>query len=248
MTGLTITRVCHSCALIDMGGATILTDPWFSEKPAYHPGEPIACPPGRLPLLAGVFISHGHYDHCDLAALAAYPDKAVPFAVKRGLGAKVRAAGFANVTELDPWQTAQLGPVTITAAPAKHLVPEITAVMQRAERTVFFGADTLHIPELAEVASRFPKIDTALLPINGLRIRPLLNKKVVMDAHEAAELARILRPGVAVPIHYRFTGGPLGDRLILKNERSPDHFLEAVAKRAPDTDGRILAPGEPLRL
>jgi L-ascorbate metabolism protein UlaG (beta-lactamase superfamily) len=69
-----------------------------------------------------------------------------------------------------------------------------------------------------------------------------------MDAEEAAELARILRPGVAVPIHYRFTGGPLGDRLILKHERSPDHFLEAVAKRAPGTDGRSLAPGEPLRL
>ena len=118
MTDLTITRVCHSCALIDTGGATILTDPWFSEKPTYHPGEPIAYFPDQLPPLTGVFISHGHYDHCDLAALAAYPDKAVPFAVKRGLGAKVRAAGFANVIELDPWQTAQLGPVTITAAPA----------------------------------------------------------------------------------------------------------------------------------
>lgn len=198
--------------------------------------------------MAGVFISHGHYDHCDLAALAAYPDKAVPFAVKRGLGAKVRAAGFGNVTQLDPWESAHLGRVTITAAPAKHLVPEITAVMQCAGRTVFFGADTLHIPEPADVASRFPEIDTALLPINGLRIRPMLNKKVVMDAGDAAELARILRPGVAVPIHYRFTGGPLGDRLILKHDRSPDAFREAVAERAPGTECRILEPGEPLRL
>lgn len=195
-----------------------------------------------------MLISHGHYDHCDLAALAAYPDKAVPFAAKRGLAAKVRAAGFANVTELDPWETAHLGPVAITAAPAKHLVPEITAVMQCAERTVFFGADTLHIRELAEVASRFPKIDIALLPINGLRIRPLLNKKVVMDADEAAELTRILRPSVAIPIHYRFTGGPLGDRVLLKHDRNPDQFLEAVAKRAPDTGARILEPGEPLQL
>jgi L-ascorbate metabolism protein UlaG (beta-lactamase superfamily) len=37
MTDLTVTRICHSCALIDLGGATILTDPWFSEKPSYHP-------------------------------------------------------------------------------------------------------------------------------------------------------------------------------------------------------------------
>ena len=248
MTELNLTRICHSCVLIEIGGAMVLTDPWFSEKPTYHPGEPIACAPEQLPPLAGVFISHGHYDHCDLAALAAYPDKTVPFAVKRGLAAKVRAAGFENVTELDPWETAQLGPVTVTAAPAKHLVPEITAVMQGGDRTVFFGADTLHIPELAEVASRFPKIDLALLPINGLRIRPLLNRKIVMDAREAGDLAATLHPAFAVPIHYAFTGGPLADRLLLKHDRRPQPFLAAVAELAPQTDARVLAPGEPLRL
>jgi L-ascorbate metabolism protein UlaG (beta-lactamase superfamily) len=248
MTDLTVTRICHSCVLIEIGGAPVLTDPWFSEKPTYHPGEPIALSPDQLPPLAGVFISHGHYDHCDLAALARYPDKSVPFAVKRGLGAKVRAAGFPNVTELDPWDTAQLGPVTVTAAPAKHLVPEITAVLQRGERTVFFGADTLNIPQLAEVATRYPNIDLALLPINGLRIRPLLNRQVVMDAQEAAEVARLLHPAVAVPIHYRFTAGPLGDRLLVKHHRDPHHFLQAAAERAPHTEVRILAPGEPLRL
>jgi hypothetical protein len=94
-----------------------------------------------------VFISHGHYDRCDLAAVACYPDKSVPFAVKRGLARKVRATGFENVTELEPWETAQLGRVTVTATPAKHLVPEIAAVMQRGERTVFFGAHTLNVPE-----------------------------------------------------------------------------------------------------
>jgi hypothetical protein len=38
---------------------------------------------------------------------------------------------------------------------------------------VFFGADTLLIPELSEVARRFPKIDLALLPINSLKVRVL---------------------------------------------------------------------------
>jgi hypothetical protein len=40
-------------------------------------------------------------------------------------------------------------------------------------------------PELSEIANRFPRIDVALLPINGLRV---FGKKVVMDPHEAAEL------------------------------------------------------------
>jgi L-ascorbate metabolism protein UlaG (beta-lactamase superfamily) len=248
MSDLTLTRICHSCALIDIAGATVLTDPWFSERPTYHPGEAVAFAPEQLPPLAGVFVSHGHYDHCDLAPLAAYPDKSVPFAVKRGLGDKVRAAGFANVTELDPWESTRLGPVTVTAAPAKHLVPEITAVLQHSERTVFFGADTLYIAELAEVASRFPKIDLALVPINGLRIRPLLNRKVVMDAREAGYLTRTLSPAVAVPIHYAFTGGPLGDRVLVKHDGRPEAFLAAVAELAPDTEARVLDPGQPLRL
>jgi len=43
---------------------------------------------------------------------------------------------------------------------------------------VFFGADTMRIAELDEVAHRFDEIDLALLPINGLTIRPLLNRQV----------------------------------------------------------------------
>src|ERR1700727_1617154 len=72
---LVITRVTHSCHLIQIGGLTVLTDPWFSEKPFYHPGEPIAMPPEKLPHLDAVVISHEHYDHCDLEAFRRYPDK-----------------------------------------------------------------------------------------------------------------------------------------------------------------------------
>jgi L-ascorbate metabolism protein UlaG (beta-lactamase superfamily) len=248
MSELTVTRICHSCVVIDIDGTCVLTDPWFSEKPTYHPGERVACDPPSLPSLSGVFVSHGHYDHCDLAAFGGYPDKQVPFVVMRGLAGKVRGAGFRNVVELEPWQTARLGPVTITATPARHKVPEITAVLQGAGRTVFFGADTMRIPELDEVATRFRSIDLALLPINGLRLRPLFNKQVVMDAEEAAMLAAMLHALVAVPIHYAFTGGPVGDRLLVKHDGRPDRFVGAVADLAPNTQTRVLDPGEPLRL
>jgi len=105
---LTVRRVVHASVLLDFGGVKILTDPWFSEKggfPAYHWGEPLGVALGDLPRLSGVVSSHGHYDHFDVEAFAAYPDKAVPFAVKRGTGEKARGVGFENVTELDPWET-----------------------------------------------------------------------------------------------------------------------------------------------
>jgi L-ascorbate metabolism protein UlaG (beta-lactamase superfamily) len=85
--------------------------------------EPLAFTPTSLPSLAAVLASHRHYDHHDLAAFAAYPDKTVPTVVKRGMGARARQAGFTDVREVEPWEQVQLRPVQITAAPAKHGVP-----------------------------------------------------------------------------------------------------------------------------
>ena len=92
--------------------------------------------------LAGVLISHGHYDHFDLAAFAAYPDKSVPMLVERGLADAARRHGFTSVTELAPWESAAIGPVRVTATPAEHKVPEITFVLDADTTRVFFGADT----------------------------------------------------------------------------------------------------------
>jgi L-ascorbate metabolism protein UlaG (beta-lactamase superfamily) len=109
--------------------------------------------------------------------------------VKRGIGSKAHDAGFTDVREVEPWEQVQLGPVRVTAAPAKH---------------------------------------------------------VVMTAEQAAELCGVLRPRVAVPIHYAFTAGPLRDRLLLKYDGTPERFQQAVARQAPNTRVRVLAPGEPL--
>src|SRR5215472_14509234 len=243
---LTITRVTHSCVLLDFGGQQLLTDPWFSERRGYYRGEPLAFTPGGLPELAGVLVSHGHYDHFDMAAFAAYPDRAVPFVVKRGLAARVRRAGFPNVTEVDPWEQASLGGLRVTAAPAKHSVPEVSFLIEGGGQSVFFGGDTLRIAGLDEVARRYPRIDLALLPVNGLAIRPAFNRQVVMTAEQAAGLAGVLQPRYAVPIHYRFTAGPVRDRLLLKYDGTPERFAAAVARRAANTSVRILDPGEPL--
>lgn len=243
----TVTRVTHSCALLDFGGQVLLTDPWFSEKAGYYRGEPLAFTPASLPRLAAVIASHDHYDHYDVDAFSAYPDKAVPFVVKRGMGDKARRAGFTNVTEAEPWDEIGAGGLRITAAPARHGVPEITFVIQGAGTTVFFGADTLRIPELDEVPRRFPGIDLALLPVNGLAIRPF-NRQVVMSAEEAGEFCAVLRPVVAVPTHYAFTAGPVRDRLFLKYNGTPERFQRAVARHWPATSVQVLAPGEPFQL
>jgi L-ascorbate metabolism protein UlaG (beta-lactamase superfamily) len=250
MTQLTITRIAHSSVLIDFDGYRVLTDPWFSEKFGYYHGEPYGILLENLPRLDGVVVSHGHYDHYDMQAFGAYPDKQVPMAVKRGIADAARKVGFTNVVEMDAWETTSFGPISVTAAPGKHGVPEITYVLQTGGATVYFGGDSLLIPELSEIGKHCPQIDVVLLAINGLRIRPTGNRKVVMDANDAAELCRILRPRYAVPIHYTFKGGPLMDTFFLKYAGKPtelpQQFQQATAALSPATSVRILAPGEPL--
>ena len=72
-------------------------------------------------------------------------------------------------------------------------MPEITYVLRGSGRTVYFGGDTLAIPQLRELPERFGHFDLALLPTNGLCVRPLNDQQVVMTATEAAELTAVLR-------------------------------------------------------
>ena len=84
MSTLTITRIAHSSVLIDFDDHRVLTDPWFSERDGYYHGEPYGIRLSALPRLDGVAVSHDHYDHYDMEAFQAYPDKQVPIAVIRG--------------------------------------------------------------------------------------------------------------------------------------------------------------------
>jgi L-ascorbate metabolism protein UlaG (beta-lactamase superfamily) len=111
---------------------------------------------------------------------------------------------------------------------------------------LFFGADTLFIPELVEIAVKWPVIDVALLPVNGLAIRPLLNRQVVMSAYEASLLCAVLKPRVAIPIHYAFTGGYIRDCILLKYNGDAATFSAAVTSKAPLTETHVLKPGEQL--
>lgn len=240
-----VTRVAHASVLLDFGNATVLTDPWFSEKTHFHHGEPLGIPLARLPRLTAVVASHEHYDHFDIETFASYPDKAVPFFVGPNMLNTARAAGFTNVRELRPWESATVGPLTITAAPAAHKVPEVTFVIQANRATVYFGGDTRLIPELDELPQRFPSVQLALLSVNGLRV---LGEQVVMNAEQAAEFAGRLGAEVAVPIHYRFHGSWFTDGVVLSYDGTPERFVAATQARAPTTAAMVLEPGQVLRV
>lgn len=245
---LRVTRLGHACHLMQVGTATVLTDPWFSFTATYDPGERVDATVETLPDLDAVVITHEHYDHCDLDALASYRDLGVPVIAPGTVVEQARAAGFTDVRPLEAWDAARVGDLTVTATPGKHGVHEVTYVIQGGGRTVFFGGDTLYTPELDELPERFGGFDLALLPVNGLCIRPASMMQVVMDAREAARLTAVLKPRVAIPQHYAFTSGRLGDQMITKGERDPRAYAAAVAELAPGTTVLLTLPGQTVEV
>ena len=245
---LTVTRIGHSCHIVEMGGLRLLTDPWFTFTPTYDQGEPVRTTVEDLPNLDAVLITHEHYDHCDLDALALYRNLDVPVIAPSTVVERARTLGFTDVRPLEAWDATTIGNVTITATPAEHGVHEVTYVIEGDGRTVYFGGDTLYIPELDELPARFGHFDLALMPTNGLCVRPMKGKQMVMNAVEAAEFVAVLRPDVAIPHHYAFTSGRLGDQMITETDSEPLHFAEAVARLAPDTMVRVVLPGVPVTI
>ena len=133
-----------------------------------------------------MLISHAHYDHRDLKAFAAYRDHKVPLIVAATVVEEARKNGFDNIIALEPWEQLDIGGVTITATPAKHGVYEVAYVLKQGSGAVYFAGDTWLIPELSEIPKRLGHISLALLPTNGLQIRPAHNMHLVMNADEGS--------------------------------------------------------------
>lgn len=238
---VSITRVAHSSVLIEFGDKVILTDPWFTETPEYHHGEPLAVGVDELPELTAVISSHAHYDHYDIEHFNRYRNLDVPLLVGfDDMVARAEKAGFTNVQKLTPNESTEIDGITFTALPGAHGVPEITFLLTTGGTSVYFGGDTMLTPEVRGIASRGP-VDVALLPVNGLRVG---GDPVCATAEESAQFAGMLEAKVAIPIHYRYIGGPKFEEHLLTYNGTPHRFLNSLVRAAPNTIGRVLETGE----
>jgi L-ascorbate metabolism protein UlaG (beta-lactamase superfamily) len=248
-TPLTVTRIGHACQLVEIGGTRVLTDPWFTQTATYYQGEPVSASPADLGHIDAVLVSHEHDDHCDLDALvAAGFDRDTPLIGPGTVAAIARDKRFREVRVIEAWEAVAVAGVTVTATPGQHGVHEVTFVIEGGGRTVFFGGDSLRVPELDAIPDRFGHVDLAILPTNGLCIRPMNLQQVVMSAEDAAGLTAVLKPTLAVPHHYAFHSGWLGDRMITKADQDPRHYADAVAAIAPEIDVRLVLPGVPVTI
>jgi L-ascorbate metabolism protein UlaG (beta-lactamase superfamily) len=171
--------------------------------------------------------------------------------VPRGGGTLVAPLGFGRVDEVEAGDSVEIGDAVITAVPAMHdgrrhpLAKEAATIGYEiaGARRAYFAGDTDLFDAMRDLAG---DLDVALLPIWGWgpKIGP-----GHMDPRAAAQAAAILRPRVAVPIHWG-TLFPVG---LARSKghmlvRPPVEFVRHLAELAPDVEARVLAPGDALTL
>ena len=222
MRGLRITHIGGPTVLIEAAGRRLLTDPTFdpaggSYRFGWGTGSRKTAGPAiasaDLPPIDAVLLTHDHHgDNLDAAGRALLP--AAGTVVTTASGAR-RLGGAAR--GLRPWDTTTLEApglpaLEVTATPCRHgpplsgpIVGDVIGFALRWEGqdggVLWISGDTVLYDGVREVAGRL-EVDVALLHLGGVRFPVSGPLRYTMTAREAVELCRLVRPRVAVPVHY----------------------------------------------
>ncbi len=249
------TWIGHSSFLCTLGGRHLLIDPVFSRRIAVvvpRHGDP-GLEPEQLPELSCLLISHNHYDHLDRRSLASLPAE-VPAFVPLGMGAWFRRWQRRRpVVELGWWDSRRHDGLEITLVPARHWsrrrIFDVNRqlwggfVVRDGQRTLYHAGDSAWFEGFAEIGSRFPGIDLALLPI-GAYLPPWFMEHHHMNPEQAVRAFDALGARWMVPMHW--------GAFQLTDEPVSEPAARLVAGRADASPaGRrlaLLAVGETLEL
>jgi L-ascorbate metabolism protein UlaG (beta-lactamase superfamily) len=253
----------NATLLIRYAGLTLLTDPNF-----IHAGEEIPLGYGLttrrltnpameiedLPQLDAVVLSHFHADHFDRLAEERLPRR-LPIVTTPDAAAALTDRGFTATRPLDTWQATEIagpeGSCEIRSMPGRHApsvlsvaLPEVMGSLLELRRAgaettalrIYLSGDTIVYEGLREIPEREPVVDLAFLHLGGTRV---MGVTVTMDAEQGVELLELLRPRLAIPIHY-------DDYEAFKSPLSD--FVNAVVDAGLEENVRYVARGDRLPL
>jgi L-ascorbate metabolism protein UlaG (beta-lactamase superfamily) len=255
-SGLRVTWLGHSTALIEIDGLRVLTDPVWGPRasPSRLVGpkrfQPVPVALRSLPPLDLVVVSHDHYDHLDYPTIRKLRKHAVPFVTSLGVGAHLEAWGVPaeRIVELDWWESFALpnADLTVTAAPSQHFSGRTiktrnttlwsSLVLRSARHALFFSGDTGLTTEYGEIRARLGPFDLAMLEVGAWH--PAWGD-MHLGPENALKAHALLGAEALLPIHW-------GTFALAMHPW--DQPAETLLTLAPAAGARLLMPrlGEPV--
>lgn len=209
-------RLGHSTVLFKLDGKFWITDPVFAERvsPVSFTGpKRFHVPPlarDDLPEIEAVILSHDHYDHLDQATVLAIEPRVKHFLAPLGVGDRLIAWGIPaeKVQQLDWWEEAQIGSVSLIATPAQHfsgrsLTDRNTTlwaswVVKTPSTRIFLSGDSGYFDGFKTIGDRYGPFDVTLIE-NGAYNEAWAD--IHMQPEQTLQAHLDLRGKTLVPIH-----------------------------------------------
>lgn len=256
--GMKVTYIGHATLLLEIGGATLLTDPNFDKSLGRV--LPRVSAPGialeKLPRLDAILLTHAHADHLSFDSLDRMP-RSMPIFAPPVIARWLRRLGYEHAVELAPGETAHVRGVTIHTASATHQGNRYgfdrwrsaaNMYLLDAGETIFFAGDTALVADTHHLVERVlwkkgRELDLALLPIGyAPRWKPGF-RKGHLTHEDALVLFEKLRARVLIPYHwgtFRHVTSTAHDAIRRLRERLESHHLAPAVK--------IIEPGKSFEM
>jgi L-ascorbate metabolism protein UlaG (beta-lactamase superfamily) len=151
-----------------------------------------------------ILLTHSHYDHCSIADIDKIIKEGTKIIAPADCQSKiVRFNVPIKIEIIEPERELILGRIKISTLPAyntdKPFHPKeeswIGYLIKMNDVLIYHAGDTDIIPEMKKLTgyNQSDKKFIALLPVGG---------RFTMSAEEAAEAAKIIKPSLAIPMHY----------------------------------------------
>jgi L-ascorbate metabolism protein UlaG (beta-lactamase superfamily) len=151
-----------------------------------------------------IFITHSHYDHCNVADMQKIVQSGTKIVMPADCQSKItRFEVPINMEIIEPNQELEIGEIRVSTLPSynidKHFHSKdeswVGYLIKMNDVLVYHSGDCDLIPEMQKLTGyKQPgKEFVALLPVGG---------RFTMNAEEAAEAAKLIKPTIAIPMHY----------------------------------------------
>ena len=159
-----------------------------------------------------ILITHSHYDHCSIEDLMKIVKDGTIIVCPADCQSKItKLDERIEIKNLEPEQEITIEGIRIKAVPAYNVNKKFHSkeeywngyIIEINEVRIYHAGDTDFIPEMTQL----DKIDVALLPVGGL---------YTMNAEEAGKAVFMIKPKLAIPMHWGEIAGNYENALRFK--------------------------------